>query len=105
MVTRKQLEVLERRIEGLMPDHHVTVAVFVGETPQFAHARHCERRPEHAGWRARFDYRPQARNELYEEFAVWFGATPEDMLGLKRLIDARDGESADIFAVAKPTIN
>jgi hypothetical protein len=62
-------------------------------------------RPEHTGRPARFDYRPQVRDEMYETFAVWAGAAPDDMLALKRLIDAHDGESATIFEAAKPTIN
>ena len=71
---------------------------------------HFELRSEHAGRRVRFDYPANERNELHELFAVWFGATAEEMEVLRSLVErpalsARnflgdDFETADVPQVA-----
>jgi hypothetical protein len=75
--------------EAIDPDTGaVTVAVFAGETPEFASRRHRELRPEHAGRRVRFDYRPNKRDEWHEWGDVHIGATEADFRAFQAELSA-----------------
>ena len=91
MVTRAAIDRLGARIEALAAvidpgAGTIAVAVFAGETPEFALQRHCELRPEHAGRRARFDRRARERDEMHELCATWAGATEADFQDFRRLV-------------------
>jgi hypothetical protein len=107
MVTRSQIDKLGTRIEELAalldPDAgQVTVAVFRGETPEFAARRHCELRPEHSGRQMRFDYRTLERSELGEELAVRAGATADDLQQFRRTLAEIDGTSRNFIPADVP---
>ena len=92
MVTRVQLDRIGSRIEQLAnlinPNAGaITVAVFAGETPEFALQRHCELRPEHGGRRVKFDHRTNKRDEIHELSAIWAGATEHDFQEFRREIE------------------
>jgi hypothetical protein len=73
MATRAQIDRLERQIHQLTAaiesDERVRVAVFRGETREFALARHRELRPDHAGRLVRLEYRSEERDHVLEMFA------------------------------------
>ena len=92
MVTKAAMDKLAARIEALasMIDPGagaITVAVFDGETTEFALGRHCELRPEHRGRRVQYEWRTNKRDELHELAAVWAGATVADFEEFRRGIE------------------
>lgn len=92
MVTGVQLDKIGSRIEQLASIINpgagaITVAVFAGETPEFALQRHCELRREHGGRPARYDFRSNKRWDLHELSAIWAGATENDFHELRREMD------------------
>ena len=92
MVTKAAIDKLTSRIEALASlidpiAGAVLVAVFEGETPEFALERHCELRPEHRGRRVQYDRRPNRREELHELAAVWAGPTLADFEEFRRSIE------------------
>jgi hypothetical protein len=72
MVTKAQIDRLSARIEqmAVANDPAITVAVFKGETPEFAIQRHKELRPDHCGRRLSLSWRTEPRDEVGEMFAV-----------------------------------
>ena len=105
MVTRVQLDKIGSRIEQLASIINpgagaITVAVFAGETPEFALQRHCELRPEHGGGRrVKFDHRSTKREELHELAAVWAGATEHDFQEFRREVEQIWGETRAVAGV------
>ena len=72
MVTKAQIDKLEARIEQMAVANNpaISVAVFKGETPEFAMQRHCELRPEHKGRRMQLKARPEPRHHVAELLAA-----------------------------------
>jgi hypothetical protein len=75
MATRHQITRLGAQIERLAAvldpdDALVTVAVFDGETADFALSWHCRRRPEHAGRRVQLEWRNETRREASDVCAL-----------------------------------
>lgn len=62
------------------------VAVFRGESREFALARHRELRPDHAGRLLRFEYRSEELDDVREMFAVH---TPEELQAVIDRIEAK----------------
>src|SRR5262245_317481 len=75
MVTAAQVSRMDAKLDALVAaidtdSQPITVAVFSGETREFALQRHREVRPDHAGRLVRFEHRWEPRTELAEMSAV-----------------------------------
>ena len=91
MVTAAQVSRLAAKLDALAvaidtDSQAITVAVFSGETREFALQRHRELRPDHAGRLVRFEYRNEERDDVREMFAVH---TSEELKAVIDRIEAK----------------